>query len=57
MVMEIEAGSEVHGTKAGEYLVVKNIMFDFDKYNLNDEGKKGFGAAVHDNATISGTEC
>jgi outer membrane protein OmpA-like peptidoglycan-associated protein/tetratricopeptide (TPR) repeat protein len=38
--MEMEAGSEVHGAKAGEYLVVKNIMFDFDKYVLNDEGKK-----------------
>jgi len=40
LVMETEAGSEVHGAKAGEYLIVKNIMFDFDKYNLDDKGKK-----------------
>jgi outer membrane protein OmpA-like peptidoglycan-associated protein/tetratricopeptide (TPR) repeat protein len=40
MDLEREAGSEVHGTKAGEYLIVKNIMFEFDKYDLNDQAKK-----------------
>jgi outer membrane protein OmpA-like peptidoglycan-associated protein/tetratricopeptide (TPR) repeat protein len=40
LVLEMEAGSEVHGAKAGEYLVVKNIMFEFDKYSLDEKGKK-----------------
>jgi outer membrane protein OmpA-like peptidoglycan-associated protein/tetratricopeptide (TPR) repeat protein len=40
IALESEAVSEVHGTKAGEYLISKNIMFDFDKYNLDDKGKK-----------------
>jgi outer membrane protein OmpA-like peptidoglycan-associated protein/tetratricopeptide (TPR) repeat protein len=38
--LEREADSEVHGTKAGEYLIVKNIMFEFNKYDLNDQAKK-----------------
>ena len=37
--LEREADSEVHGTKAGEYLIVKNIMFEFDKYDLGDQSK------------------
>jgi outer membrane protein OmpA-like peptidoglycan-associated protein len=37
--LEREADSEVHGTKAGEYLIVKNIMFEFDKYDLGDQAK------------------
>jgi outer membrane protein OmpA-like peptidoglycan-associated protein len=40
IALESEAISEVHGTKAGEYLISKNIMFDFDRYNLDDKGKK-----------------
>jgi outer membrane protein OmpA-like peptidoglycan-associated protein/tetratricopeptide (TPR) repeat protein len=40
MDLEREAGSEVHGTKTGEYLLVKNIMFEFDKYKLNDQAEK-----------------
>jgi outer membrane protein OmpA-like peptidoglycan-associated protein/tetratricopeptide (TPR) repeat protein len=40
MDLEREAGSEVYGTKAGEYLIVKNIMFEFDKYDLSDQSKK-----------------
>jgi len=39
IAMESEAISEVHGTKAGEYLISKNILFDFDKYILDDKGK------------------
>ena len=40
MDLEREAGSEVHGTKTGEYLLVKNIMFEFDKYKLNELAEK-----------------
>ena len=29
--------SEVHGINKGEFLVIKNIMFEFDQYRLDDE--------------------
>jgi outer membrane protein OmpA-like peptidoglycan-associated protein len=35
-----EAETEVHGTKTGSYLVLKNLFFDFDHYRLDEENEQ-----------------
>jgi len=32
--------TEIHGVNTGEFLVIKNIMFEFDQFLLDDEGRK-----------------